>query len=125
MIHQERLKRFFHYIPLTRGIENLKFKTTNVLVRFKNNFFNELIRKKQFTELDFLSFAGGLLGLFAGVSALSLVEVIYWFTIRVIIDKFWKIKSTCESKLPFFASFLTDSSVHGLKFVVKFTKLDR
>lgn len=36
----------------------------------------------QFDYVDFLSFVGGLLGFFAGFSALSLVELIYWFAIK-------------------------------------------
>jgi hypothetical protein len=36
------------------------------------------VKKRQFNEIDFLSFVGGLLGLFAGFSVMSLIELIYW-----------------------------------------------
>lgn len=59
-------------------------------VLFKETHYNQLIRKKQFNEVDFLSFVGGLLGLFAGFSALSFVEILYWLfgrLLRIILAK--------------------------------------
>ncbi|KAL7013324.1 hypothetical protein ACKWTF_015331 [Chironomus riparius] len=55
----------------------------NIVFAFIKNHYNELVRKKQFNEVDFLSFVGGLLGLFAGFSALSFIEVIYWILSRL------------------------------------------
>lgn len=40
-------------------------------------------RYQQFTFSDVVSYVGGLLGLFAGISMLSLVEIFYFFTIRL------------------------------------------
>jgi amiloride-sensitive sodium channel len=43
-------------------------------------------RFQQFTFSDAVSYVGGLLGLFAGVSMLSIVELCYYFTLRVASD---------------------------------------
>jgi Amiloride-sensitive sodium channel len=45
-------------------------------------------RTIQFTVTDSLCYIGGLLGLFAGISILSLVELVYFFTLRLIGDAF-------------------------------------
>lgn len=45
-------------------------------------------RYQQFTFSDIVSYVGGLLGLFAGISVLSIFEIIYFFTIRVFVNIF-------------------------------------
>jgi len=47
-------------------------------IRFKENEFVSLQRVRQFTISDFLSYIGGLLGLFAAISVLSLFEIFYF-----------------------------------------------
>ncbi|KAL7015667.1 hypothetical protein ACKWTF_016585 [Chironomus riparius] len=47
-------------------------------------------RYQQFTSSDVVSYVGGLLGLFAGISMLSIVEFLYFFTIRLAVN-FWRI----------------------------------
>ena len=54
--------------------------------RFKENEFTPLKRVRQFTIFDFLSYIGGLLGLFAGISVLSFFEVFYFFTLRFALE---------------------------------------
>ena len=54
--------------------------------RFKDNEFTAMQRVRQFTIFDFLSYIGGLLGLFAGISVLSLFEIFYFFTLRLIYE---------------------------------------
>ena len=44
-------------------------------------------RVEKFTVIDFLAICGGMLGEFLGISVLSLVEIIYFITIRL----FWAI----------------------------------
>jgi len=51
--------------------------------RFKDNEFIPFIRKQQFKLVDFLSQCGGLMGFFAGASALSIIELLYFMTLRV------------------------------------------
>jgi hypothetical protein len=70
-------------------ISSLSNETT-LRFKFKDNHedneFFPILRYQQFTMKDFLSFAGALLGLFAGISVLSLIELFYFFTIRLIVD---------------------------------------
>jgi amiloride-sensitive sodium channel len=47
-------------------------------------------RYQQFTSSDVVSYVGGILGLFAGISMLSIVEFFYFFTIRLSTD-LWRI----------------------------------
>jgi hypothetical protein len=44
------------------------------------------MRYQEFKLVDFLSYVGGILGLFAGISVLSFVELAYFMTLRLITD---------------------------------------
>jgi len=57
-----------------------------IRIKFKDNEFISMHRVRQFTIFDFLSYIGGLLGLFAGISVLSLFEIFYFFTLRLICE---------------------------------------
>lgn len=57
---------------------------TQLSFQFEGEDFYPLRRTRQFTFVDFLSNVGGLLGLFAGISVLSLFECFYFFTSRVL-----------------------------------------
>lgn len=100
-------------------------------MNFKKDSINHLIYKQQYDTVDLLSYAGGLLGLFAGFSFLSFIELIYWFTVRVI---FWKFQRStrvfpliesleAESKFVYIMNatqrFLNNSSIHGLNFIAE------
>jgi Amiloride-sensitive sodium channel len=61
---------------------------------FKDPEFIPLRRFRQFTFVDFLSYVGGLLGLFAGISALSFFEVFYFFIPRAITDVMRRVAKT-------------------------------
>lgn len=50
---------------------------------FKEISFIALNRSETSTLPDFISSCGGLLGLFLGVSVLSLIELVYFFTLRL------------------------------------------
>lgn len=50
---------------------------------FKENSFIAMNRSETSTLPDFISSCGGLLGLFMGVSVLSLIELVYFFTLRL------------------------------------------
>ena len=58
----------------------------HVRIKFKDDEFISMRRVRQFTTVDFLSYVGGLLGLFAGISMLSLVEIFYFFSIRLVVN---------------------------------------
>ncbi|KAL7011031.1 hypothetical protein ACKWTF_014064 [Chironomus riparius] len=53
---------------------------------FKDNEYFAQFRYRPFKIIDFLSYVGGIFGLFAGISALSIVEIFYYFTLRLITD---------------------------------------
>jgi hypothetical protein len=112
--------------PTYPGILRIDVKAT-----FESDNVNNIVRKQQFNELDFLSYIGGLLGLFAGFSVLSFIELIYWFLIRVCLDKMRRVSSkvvpviripTMRSrKLESFSkhvkNYLNESSIHGLSYL--------
>lgn len=50
---------------------------------FKEHQFITSRRSELYGKTDFLANCGGLLGLFMGVSVLSLIEIIYYFTLRL------------------------------------------
>ena len=95
-------------------------------VKFIENLYSQYIRRKQFNEVDFLSFVGGLLGLFAGFSALSFIELIYWFPIRLIAEFFKRTPTRVfpfnqvlrrnQRKVQFLLEFLENSSIHGANY---------
>lgn len=107
----------------------------DTFIRFRDTSLNQFIRKKQFNELDFLSFVGGLLGLFAGFSAISFVEFIYWFTVRLLIEMCQKTKlqvhpvgsnenQQVSVKKSYFESYFKESTIHGLRLIFGYTKID-
>lgn len=74
---------------------NTESMPAEVIIKFKENEFFLVIRRKQFSNIDFLSYCGGFLGLFAGISVLSIIELFYYFTIRVIVD-LWRAWRSCK-----------------------------
>jgi acid-sensing ion channel, other len=69
-------------IKSSKSLEN----ETTLSFRFKDTEFFPMFRYQQFVLKDFLSFVGSLLGLFAGISVLSLIELFYFFTVRLPVD---------------------------------------
>jgi Amiloride-sensitive sodium channel len=97
-----------------------RFRDSEVMIFYKTEKFNPFILKRKFTELDFISYTGGALGLFLGFSALSFVEIIYYFTIRICFEKYKLIKigvghSIVPERSNLFRDYLSSSSIHGLK----------
>jgi amiloride-sensitive sodium channel len=86
-------------LPLCNSISyNIKYYTkhesggneTTINVRMNMDDIVLFRRYQQFTFSDVVSYVGGLLGLFAGISMLSIVEFFYFFTIRLAVD-LWRI----------------------------------
>lgn len=50
---------------------------------FKDDYFSSTIRVESLSSTDFLASAGGLIGLFMGASLLSIIEMFYYFSIRI------------------------------------------
>lgn len=65
-----------------------KVKLTKLDIFFKDRQFVKLHRSELFGQTDFMANIGGLLGLFLGFSVLSLIEIVYFSTLRV----WWKIR---------------------------------
>lgn len=63
-----------------------KSNEADIRIMFKYPEFTPFRRFRQFTFIDFLSYVGGLLGLFAGISVLSLFEVLYFAIPRLLTD---------------------------------------
>ena len=61
----------------------LKLKRILVSKVDKILFPSEFERSKKMTWFDFFSSIGGICGLCLGMSAISIVEFIYWFTVRL------------------------------------------
>lgn len=57
-----------------------------LIVRMRTDDSKLYRRHQQFTLSDVISYVGGLLTLFAGISALSVVEIVYFFFIRVAVN---------------------------------------
>lgn len=102
-----------------------------------NNFF-PLVHQRQFTEIDFLSYIGGTLGLFAGFSILTFLELFFYFIFRPSVrwvrekcrskvssienmqDKTEsrknnkKLKKTALTTIRYFFSYMEECTLHGL-----------
>jgi hypothetical protein len=65
------VKEFYKNINFTRNWQ------TQLTFRYKHGEHFSLLRYQPFKLVDFLSYVGGILGLFVGVSVLSIVELVY------------------------------------------------
>ncbi|XP_068142436.1 pickpocket protein 28 [Drosophila tropicalis] len=71
-------------------------KMSRVSIFFKEAQFLTSRRSELYGTTDFLANCGGLLGLFMGVSALSIVELIYFCTVRLISNLLMRHKTRME-----------------------------
>ncbi|GBP43266.1 Pickpocket protein 28 [Eumeta japonica] len=60
----------------------LEYEIAKLEVNFKDSQFSSLSRSELFGLTDFMANCGGLLGLFLGFSFLSIIEILYYFTLR-------------------------------------------
>lgn len=110
--------------------------TAEFRIRFKSGSHYSLVRRKHVTETDIFAFVGGLLGLFLGVSVISLVEVantllrllflklsctkaLRLFRCNVLsVSK--KIDCACIEKsatAAYFKSYFRESSIHSFSYI--------
>jgi hypothetical protein len=61
---------------------------TEFIFKFRDSEYFPLVRSQQFKFKDFICYVGGLLGLFAGISVLSIYETFYFFSIRLLSNAF-------------------------------------
>lgn len=64
------------------------------MLHFKEQKINAMEQIPSYTAIEFLSICGGLLGLFLGVSVLSIVEFIYYFSLRF----YWKLHTYMKNR---------------------------
>lgn len=69
------IQLFFFYIH--------RRQYARIIITFKENQFFAWRRSELYGGTDFIANCGGLLGLFMGVSVLSIVEALYFCTIRL------------------------------------------
>jgi hypothetical protein len=92
---------------------------SQIQILFKSAEFYPLIFQQQLTALDFISYCGGSLGLFLGFSALSAIELVYYFTMRLFFkrqrsNKVAILISDEEKKAEsYLVKFMKSSSIHG------------
>ena len=55
-----------------------------VNIFFGKPYSTRYVKKNRLTGFDFLSQVGGAVGIAMGISIVSVVEIIYWFTIRLV-----------------------------------------
>jgi hypothetical protein len=109
----------------------LHVKAASFKIHFKTAEFYPLIRKVHFTEIDIFSYVGGLLGLFFGISVLSIAEVGYYLMLlgkhlrrfRVIPIPIIKVVDTeargaWKSTKQYCLEYMESSSIHSFLFIV-------
>jgi hypothetical protein len=113
-----------------------EFTTSSFSVIFKQNTFNEFIRKRQFDIIDVISSVGGIFGLLAGFSLLSFIEIFYWATLRILSTK-TKMKNSKvfpvqrneisqDQKLKIFIrNYLEESSIHSFYYIATAKWVDK
>lgn len=105
--------------------------SANFKVAFNSETVNKRVRRKQFNEVDFLSFVGGILGLFAGFSALSFVELIYWLIVRNFTKKCNKMtakvhpESSSQSEGNLMKIYFESSSIHSFAYFINSNFADK
>jgi uncharacterized membrane protein len=94
---------------------------SQLLVFFKSSSFYPFLLQQSLGFLDFLAYCGGSLGLFLGFSVLSAIELVFFFTARVIIvkkasNKVEDISSSDEkTAIDITVETFNASTIHGLK----------
>jgi uncharacterized membrane protein len=96
-------------------------------IHFKTAEFYPLIRRVHLTEIDIFSYVGGLLGLFFGISVLSIAELVHYFILicrRLKIAPLPVIKvtdtearSVWKSTKHYCLHYLQNSSIHSFLFI--------
>lgn len=71
---------------LNENYSDINSNQSILTFKYKVDEIYPLRRYQSFTIYDCISYAGGLLGLFAGISFLSIIEFIYFFTLRLFVD---------------------------------------
>lgn len=78
-------------------------------IYFKDRGVGHMERAEVYTLTDFMGMSGGLLGLFLGFSMLSIVEFIYFFTLRLLRNiRRSNTANAVAPRMPINVNFITD-----------------
>lgn len=81
VLHQFSMWVYKFFSPLISKTFLLRVYENGFVIRFARNFFLPFVKVESLVFSDFLSNVGGMMGLFAGVSVLSVIELLF-FIIR-------------------------------------------
>ncbi|XP_055305980.1 pickpocket protein 28-like [Sitodiplosis mosellana] len=82
----DRNKYDLEILQQNLGTSNMEVRPSRVSIFFRDHQVEKKQRKELYSRTDFLAVCGGLLGLFLGVSVLSVIEFIYFFTLRLFLN---------------------------------------
>lgn len=104
---------FFFDFDICRQYSNTgEFSRLNVI--FKETEFIPLKRFESYTMIDFFADCGGLIGLFSGASIISIVELIYFCTLRLLLIRTKRMKQMQDNRvIPLGLS----SGIDGVSFI--------
>lgn len=77
-----------YFLQILHKIHENSMVPSTITIFFRDYNVVNLKRGEMYTITDFLAICGGLLGLFLGVSALSIIEFIYYSTLHL----FWTLR---------------------------------
>lgn len=78
-----RFDRYNYEKAMNKSNRQTKRRYSRVLITFKDEQFFSSRRAEVYTLIDFIANCGGILGLFMGISILSIVEMVYFSTLRL------------------------------------------
>jgi Amiloride-sensitive sodium channel len=109
---------------------------SKLTIYFKKNHFMTSERTKLYGTAEFLANCGGLLGVFLGVSIMSLLEIAHFCTIRFYFNRKREAKNLISENNPkkteeirkmirnFVAEYFEKTTIQGIKYLAN-TKLSR
>lgn len=80
MFFRTKFKHFFSH--------TFRTQPSNLEIFFRDHEVTTLMRTEMYTTTNFIANCGGLLGLFLGISMLSIIEFIYYSTLRL----YWSLR---------------------------------
>lgn len=115
-----------YYKELDEGIRksiDLHGEPIDFEIQFAKNFLFPVKRKKLFSNADILGLVGGFLGLFAGVSILSMIEIIFHMLKKSESAHETEDEKKCIKNLG--SELFRESSIHGFNYIEKDIKFTR
>lgn len=102
-------------------------KKNSISIDYENNFFHSITKIEAFTLTDFMGSVGGIMGLIAGASFISLIELLYHILVKLCSQKSEVQPEVLQPKVlninrdhvlyqfsKYFRHFTQESSIHGL-----------